>query len=113
MERDQNRRRGRTIDAPRRILSITDGMLQIRRLHNRADVLEIEGKPEGVRRLHLEALRVAVRVVRLAAENGDSKQELDTAMQGLKGSDWDMHRKIENILEQAQAVRATSKAINI
>lgn len=111
MERDQRRRRARTIDAPRRIVSITDGMLQIRRLHHLADILELAEQPKEVRKLQLAALNVAVKVVRLAAENDRDRQLLDATLQRLKNSDFEMHGRLDDVLKQARAVGTTAEAV--
>lgn len=101
---------GAELSAP---IDMFEGITAIRRYSHLIDLCGFIDDPRKAKArenvYRREALKRGVEIVKLVEKDDDKREELDQTLTWLRGRDYEMHRFVTGVLDQAQAVRNATR----
>lgn len=80
-----------------------EGVTVIRRHYHLMDVCRLTGDDEGERSNRIKAYRAGLKIMIRAEKDGSKREDLDGTLEWLRSRDYETHKFVTTVLEQAQA----------
>lgn len=86
-----------------------EGVTTIRRYYHLMDVCKVIGDDEGARSNQIKAYKAGLKIMIRAERDGSKREDLDGTLEWLRRRDYETHKFVTHILDQAQATIDVAK----